>query len=58
MCDAPERLCAHFPRVITTIMDHKVQLLKPLNLVSCILRSRTNSGRVLCFFFNSACTKP
>jgi hypothetical protein len=23
--------CAHFPSVITTIMDHKVQLLKPLN---------------------------
>jgi hypothetical protein len=23
---------AHFPSVITTIMDHKVQLLKPLNL--------------------------
>jgi hypothetical protein len=22
---------AHFPRVITIIMDHKVQLLKPLN---------------------------
>jgi hypothetical protein len=24
--------CAHFPSVIATIMDHKVQLLKPLNL--------------------------
>jgi hypothetical protein len=24
--------CAHFPSVITTKMDHKVQLLKPLNL--------------------------
>jgi hypothetical protein len=24
--------CAHFPSVITTIMDHKVQLIKPLNL--------------------------
>jgi hypothetical protein len=23
--------CAHFPSVITTIMDHKLQLLKPLN---------------------------
>jgi hypothetical protein len=23
--------CAHFPSVITTIMDNKVQLLKPLN---------------------------
>jgi hypothetical protein len=23
--------CAHFPSFITTIMDHKVQLLKPLN---------------------------
>jgi hypothetical protein len=24
--------CAHFPSVITTIMDQKVELLKPLNL--------------------------
>jgi hypothetical protein len=38
MCGAPERLtghgvrCAHFHSVITTIMDHKVQLLKPFNL--------------------------
>jgi hypothetical protein len=24
--------CAHFPSVITTIMDHKVLLLKPLKL--------------------------
>jgi hypothetical protein len=24
--------CAHFPSVITTIMDHKVQLINPLNL--------------------------
>jgi hypothetical protein len=24
-------LCAHFSNVITTIMDHKLQLLKPLN---------------------------
>jgi hypothetical protein len=24
--------CAHFPSAITTIMDHKVQLIKPLNL--------------------------
>jgi hypothetical protein len=24
--------CAHFLSVITTIMDHKVQLFKPLNL--------------------------
>jgi hypothetical protein len=33
MCGAPERLtaCAHFSSVITTIMDQKVQLLKPLN---------------------------
>jgi hypothetical protein len=23
--------CAHFPSVITTIIDHKLQLLKPLN---------------------------
>jgi hypothetical protein len=23
--------CAHFPSVITTTMDHKLQLLKPLN---------------------------
>jgi hypothetical protein len=23
---------AHFPSVITTIMDHKLQLLKPMNL--------------------------
>jgi hypothetical protein len=36
MFGAPERLtgvrCAHFPSVITSIMDHKVQLLKALNL--------------------------
>jgi hypothetical protein len=25
-------LCAHFPSVIKIIIDHKVQLLKPLNL--------------------------
>jgi hypothetical protein len=24
--------CAHFPSVITTIMDHKLQLLKPFNI--------------------------
>jgi hypothetical protein len=24
--------CVHFPSVITTIMDHKVQLIKPLIL--------------------------
>jgi hypothetical protein len=24
--------CAHFPSVITTIMDQKVQLINPLNL--------------------------
>jgi hypothetical protein len=24
--------CAHFPSVITTIMDYKVQLINPLNL--------------------------
>jgi hypothetical protein len=30
MCGAPERR-AHFPSVITTKMDHKLQLLKPLN---------------------------
>jgi hypothetical protein len=37
MCGAPEGLpafvrCAHFPSVITTIIDHKVELLKQLNL--------------------------
>jgi hypothetical protein len=33
MCGAPERLtCAHFPSVIPTIMDYKVQLINPLNL--------------------------
>jgi hypothetical protein len=35
MCGAPERLTAfgtrHFPSIITTIVDHKQQLLKPLN---------------------------
>jgi hypothetical protein len=34
MCGAPERLSAfgaRFPSVITTIMDQKQQLLKPLN---------------------------
>jgi hypothetical protein len=36
MCRAPEHLavgvrCEHFSSVITTIMDHKLQLLKPLN---------------------------
>jgi hypothetical protein len=30
MCGAPERR-AHFPSVITTIIDQKVQLLKPVN---------------------------
>jgi hypothetical protein len=25
-------VCAHFPSVITTIMDQKVQLINPLNL--------------------------
>jgi hypothetical protein len=24
--------CAHFPSVVTTIMDYKVQLINPLNL--------------------------
>jgi hypothetical protein len=33
--------CSHFPSFIPTIMDHKVQLFKPLNKVSCIPRSRT-----------------
>jgi hypothetical protein len=32
MCGAPERLTAHFPSVITTIMDQKVQLINLLNL--------------------------
>jgi hypothetical protein len=36
MCGAPERPKAfgarNFPSVITTIMDQKVQLIKPLNL--------------------------
>jgi hypothetical protein len=33
LCGAPDGVrCAHFPSVIKTIMDHKVQLLKPLNL--------------------------
>jgi hypothetical protein len=35
MCCAPERLTAfgaHFPSVITTIIDQKVQLINPLNL--------------------------
>jgi hypothetical protein len=31
MCGATERL-AHFPSVITTIMDQKVQLINPVNL--------------------------
>jgi hypothetical protein len=31
MCSAPER--SQFPSVITTIMDQKVQLINPLNLV-------------------------
>jgi hypothetical protein len=30
-CVADGVRCAHFPSVITTIMDQKVQLLKPLN---------------------------
>jgi hypothetical protein len=36
MCGAPERLAAFgvrtIPTLITTIMDQKMQLLKPLNL--------------------------
>jgi hypothetical protein len=41
MCGAPERLpacvrCAHLPSVITTIMDQKLQLLKPLTNLSCV----------------------
>jgi hypothetical protein len=32
--------CAHFPSVITTIMDYKVQLINPFNLRSCMRRSR------------------
>jgi hypothetical protein len=31
MCGAPERRHEHFRMVITTIMDQKLQLLKPLN---------------------------
>jgi hypothetical protein len=35
--------CAYFPSVITTIMDHKLQMLKPLNKreLYSIPRSRT-----------------
>jgi hypothetical protein len=34
MCGAPERgvRYAHFPSIITTAMDQKVQLIKPLYL--------------------------
>jgi hypothetical protein len=35
--------CAHFPSVITTIIDHKVQLLKPLNIRELYT---THSGRL------------
>jgi hypothetical protein len=31
MCGAPERR-AHFPSVVTTIMDYKVQFINALNL--------------------------
>jgi hypothetical protein len=36
MCGAPKRTpdgvrCAHFPSVVTIIMDQKVQLINPLN---------------------------
>jgi hypothetical protein len=46
MCGAPERLTAFAARTflvlyMITIMDQKVQPLKPLNYVSCIPRSRT-----------------
>jgi hypothetical protein len=45
--------CAHFPSVITTIMDYKVQLINPLNLgellygsVHSVIRYTTNG----CFY--------
>jgi hypothetical protein len=45
MCGAPEHLSAfgaraHFPSFITTTMDHKVQLVKPLNTRGLTPRSR------------------
>jgi hypothetical protein len=51
MCGAPERLhsvrCAHFPSVITTIMDRKVQLLKPLNLFE-LFTTYSRAQRMTC----------
>jgi hypothetical protein len=58
MCGTPKRLTEFgartFPSVITTIMDQKVQLLKPLN-VSCIPRSRTANTRGL--LISASCCK-
>jgi hypothetical protein len=51
-CGASERLTAFGARTFlvlsTTIMDHKVQLIKPLNLPSCIPCSRTENFK---YFF-------
>jgi hypothetical protein len=39
--------CAHFPSVITTTMDQKVQLINPLNLGELYAGSRTLECQLL-----------
>jgi hypothetical protein len=42
---------AHFPSVITTIMDHKVQLIKPFNLgeLYTVYQNRLFAQPFLCY---------